>query len=41
MIAPYGVIKKYLKDPDLLARADKLKKRANVPTSCSAKRIGT
>ena len=26
MIAPYGVIKKYLKDPDLLARADKLKK---------------
>ena len=30
MIAPYGVIKKYLKDPDLLARADKLKKRGQM-----------
>ena len=27
MIAPYGVIRKYLKDPDLLAKANRLKKQ--------------
>ena len=30
MIAPFGVIRKYLKDPDLLAEAIRLKKQGKV-----------
>ena len=38
MIAPYGVIRKYLKDEKLLAAAARLKSRAAVPTSSTARK---